>query len=312
MQTFFLIFLLNFFSASGLLPNCTQDAWVKKAALPASSRNYGLGFCIGDKGYFGMGHKQTKPFVYKTYNDLWAYDPKNDAWTQLADFPGTGRLMPKGFMVNGKIYAGFGYIIAASGPNAGGNEYQTDMYEYNLGANSWSKKNESLLGRGDIFFIAGGQMYSVNPEYRSLNKYNGLSDTWFESNWEKDLIVPHASDITGDNACFSLANKEYLITTVWKKNKILNELWGFDPKQVNWKRMNDLPSPGSDTIRIFSCAEKIFAQRNGRDVVQYDPGSDVWSVKAEVSAEHRDFIPAFSLGEKVYGFSKFEFWEFTP
>lgn len=289
-----------------------QESWIKKTDFPASSRNFGLGFSIDGKGYFGMGHKQTKPFVYKTYNDLWQYDPASDSWTQKSDFPGPGRLMARGFSVNKKIYVGFGYVIAASGPNAGGNDYQTDMYEYEPATNKWQKKADSYLGRGDIFFVVGEKMYSVNPEYRALNKYNQTTDTWFESKWGKSIPAPSHQHISGDNICFSSGEKEYLITAVRKKDKVLNQLWELDPNSMAWKQMKDLPLPGNDTLQTFSTDKKSFAIRGGNELLEYDVAGDAWIVKNNIPSEHKDFHPAFSIGEKIYGFSKFEFREFTP
>lgn len=259
-----------------------------------------------------MGQKQTKPFVYKTYNDIWQYDPEKDTWTQKSDFPGPGRLMAKGFSVNNRIYVGFGYVIAASGPSAGSNDYQTDLYEYNPSSNSWAKKNDALLGRGDIFFVSNNIMRSVNPEFRSINKYNAQTDTWFESKWEKAGIAPGYTDMEDGRINFSSMDREYFITTTWKKNKVTNELWELDPNNMTWRRKNDLPGKGSDTIQVFTANEKHFAIRGGREILQYNADSDAWVAKKEVPYQHKDFYACFSIGDKIYGFSKFEFWEFTP
>ena len=286
--------------------------WTKKADFPSSSRNFGLGFSVRSKGYFGMGQKQTKPFVYKSYNDFWEYDPETNAWTQKSDFPGGGRLMAKGFSVNNKIYAGFGYIIASSGPNAGTNEYQTDFYEFDPRENKWAEKNECRLGRGDIFFVIKDKAYAVNPEYRTLNTYNTATDTWLSNTWEKKNAAPNYSDITGDDVCFSAGEKEYLITTSPKKGETINQLWELDPNLISWKQMNALPSPGSDTVSTFSIGKKNFIIMGGDEVAEYDPESQNWITKKGIPIEHAGFRAAFSVGESIYGFSKYEFWEFVP
>lgn len=289
-----------------------QDTWTKKADFPSSSRNHGLGFAIGKKGYYGFGQKQTKPFVYKTYQDLWEYDPEANTWTQKADFPGPGRLMTKGFLVNNKIFAGFGYVIAANGPNAGANDYQTDLYEFDPGTNTWIKKNNALLGRGDLFFVINDIMHSVNPEFRAVNKYSASTDTWFETKWEKSEIAPSSSDMGGDNINFSCNKKEYIITTAWNKNKIVNQLWELDPYNIVWRRKNDLPGTGSDTLHVFRAMEKNFLIRGSSELLEYDPAADSWVPRKNIPPEHKDIYPVFSIGERCYGFSKFEFWEFIP
>jgi N-acetylneuraminic acid mutarotase len=293
-----------------LLPN--QATWTKEAAFPSSSRNYGLGFSINNKGYYGMGQKQSKPFIYKAFTDLWEYDPETKAWTQKSDFPGAGRLMAKGFSINNKIYIGFGYIISAFGSNAGSNEYQTDLYEFDPATNQWSKKNESLLGRGDIFFVIRDNAYAVNPEYRALNKYNALTDTWFEMKWEKAEIAPDYGDITGDDINFSALEKEYLITTVRRKDTLINQLWELDPHSITWKQKNNLPLPGYDTVSVFTSGEKIYAIRGGNEVLQYNTESDVWTRKKNMALENKDFYHTFSIRDRSYGFSKYEFGSFIP
>ncbi|TAL63020.1 MAG: hypothetical protein EPN85_01120 [Bacteroidetes bacterium] len=289
-----------------------QGTWTKKAPFPASSRNYGLGFSVGNKGYYGMGQKQTKPFVYKTYNDFWEYDLETNSWTQKSDFPGAGRLRAKGFSVNNKIFVGFGYLISASGANAGSNEYQTDLYAFDPGTNNWIKKNSAYLGRGDIFFSLKDILYSANPEFRTLNKYNAVTDTWFERKWEKNSVAPNHSNLTGENIGFSSGDKVYIIASAWKKNKCANQLWELDPNTVTWKQKNDLPLPGNDTIIVFGAGEKSYVIRGGNEVLAYSPETDAWTAKKEIPSEHKDFYPAFSIGERNYGFSKFEFWEFVP
>ena len=259
-----------------------------------------------------MGQKQTKPFIYKSYTDIWEYDPNTNTWTRKSDFPGPGRLMIKGFLITNKLYAGFGYIISAYGENAGSNEYQTDLYEYDPVANQWSKKNDSYLGRGDIFFVIKDKMYAVNPEYRTLNRYNQLTDTWFASKWKKNDVGPNHTDMIGNNISFSAGDKEYFITTIHKKDKVINQLWELDPNSVTWKPKNNLPDPGSDTISAFSTGEKNYAIRGGQEVLEYNPGPDSWTLKKKIPAEHKDFYYTFGIGEKIYGFSKYEFWEFIP
>ena len=290
----------------------SEGTWNKPTTFPASSRNFGLGFSVGGKGYFGMGQKQTKPFVYKSYNDLWEYDVEKNLWTQKADFPGPGRLMARGFSINNKIYVGFGYVIAASGPNAGGNDYQTDFYEFDPETNKWIKKNDCYLGRGDLFFVIQDQLYSMNPEFRALNRYSTTTDTWFETKWEKENPAPNYAHINGVDINFSIDKKEYLITALRKKNKYTNQLWELDPNSLIWKQRNDLPLPGNDTIHAFSIGEKKYVVRGGKELLEYNPAADQWVTKKEISDLHKNFIPVFSIGEKVYGFCKYEFWEFRP
>ena len=312
---FFILFFSPFilFSQTGTQePGIEKITWTKKADFPDSSRNEGIGFSIGSKGYFGVGQKQVELFVYKSYTDFWEYDSETNTWTQKSDFPGKERLGTQGFLVHGKIYVGLGYFIAPYGANAGSNEYLTDLYAFDPAVNTWSKKNDKQIEGGSIFFTIKDTAYAVNPEYRVLKKYNPLTDAWTENNWTKKAIAPNYANIIGNNINFSLKEKEYIITTIKKKGNYINQLWEFDPHTITWNQKNDLPLPGNDTLNAFSLGEKGYVRRGGNDFLEYDPAVDAWITKKEIPAENKYFSKTFSIGEKIYGFSKHKFWEFIP
>ncbi|MBI4947805.1 MAG: hypothetical protein HY840_15550 [Bacteroidetes bacterium] len=311
---FILLFAPSFlFSKIGNIEyRVAQGAWTKKADFPGSSRNYGLGFSIGKKGYYGMGQKQAGLFVYKSYTDMWEYDSEKNIWTQKADFPGDGRLGTKGFLVNDKIYVGFGYVIAPYGPTAGSNVYQGDLYEFDPALNKWSKKNDRELDGGSIFFTIKDTVYALNVEFRILRKYNASTDTWTRNNWTKKDIAPKYRNIIGDAIIFSIKEKEYIITAVKKNGNRINQLWMFDPHTAKWSQKGDLPVAGSDTLNAFSVGEKGYVRRSGNEFLEYDPSLDVWTEKNEIPSERKYFSQAFVVGEKIYGFSQYEFWEFIP
>ena len=65
---------------------------------------YGIGFSVGDKGYAGTG-------VVASYNwrqDMWAYDPAINSWTQVSDFAGGLRGTLIAFSIGNKAYVGSG------------------------------------------------------------------------------------------------------------------------------------------------------------------------------------------------------------
>jgi len=306
-------FFFLFLSAFCFFNSClfSQGAWTKRADFPTSSRFFAVSFSIGDKGYYGLGQKQTEPFVYKVYNDWWEYDPAKDAWVQKADFPGGGRLGAKGFSLNGKGYAGSGYFIMPNGPNAGGKDYQSDVYEYDPAANTWTKKSDCFLGDKDFLFLRTDTICCVNPEYRTLRKYNPITDAWTETEWEKKALAPDYSAIAGNEAHFSVNGKAYIITLVKKKRVYINQLWEFDPHVVAWIKKNDLPLPGIAEVSAFFVVEKAFVMRSGKDFLEYDGALDQWTEIKNISLPDKYFSPAFVIDNKCYGFSKYKFWEFV-
>lgn len=310
-----LLFLI-FFSADLF----AQPGWTKKEDFPGSSRNLAVCFSIGNKGYYGMGQKRVELFTYKVYSDFWEYDAVKNTWTQKAEFPGGGRLGAKGFSVNGKGYVGFGYYIMPYGPNAGGNAYQPDLYEFDPLVNTWAKKNNNYLADRDICFVlhpvgdsSGGvndTAWSVNPEYRVVKKYNPVTDTWEESKWGKKSPAPDYPTIIGSDIDFPLGGQEYIIASVYKKKTYINQLWKFNPRTFEWTKRNDLPIPGNDTICAFSAGEKGYVIRGKNNLLEYNPSSDSWTERKENTLPQKYFSPAFVLQGASYFFCQHEVWEF--
>ena len=253
-------FLIVVFSLPLLI--FSQTTWTRKTDFPASSRNNAVSFSIGKKGYYGLGQKQTDIYKYKVYNDFWEYDSEKNTWTLKADFPAAGRLGEKGFTLNGRGYAGFGYVIAAYGPNAGGNDYQSDFYEFVPDSNKWFKKNDNYLADRDICFVMNDTAWSVNADYKLLKQYISASDSWKEYELGKKPSSPYYSEIIGSDADFSWDGNEYVVTCTGRKKNRTNQLWEFNPHTLEWILKNNLPPPANDTLICFSIEKKILDRKS--------------------------------------------------
>jgi N-acetylneuraminic acid mutarotase len=71
-------FLFAILFAAGLSISRAQGTWTKKADFGGGSRESGIGFSIGSKGYIGTGKNQGGNYT----KDFWEYDPATNAWTQ--------------------------------------------------------------------------------------------------------------------------------------------------------------------------------------------------------------------------------------
>jgi hypothetical protein len=80
-------------------------------------------FVIGDVGYMGAEHSaKTVPGA----KGFWAYNIKTKVWSQVADFPGSGRKDATALILKGKAF------IADS-------KEGSDVWEYDPGTNGWTK-----------------------------------------------------------------------------------------------------------------------------------------------------------------------------
>jgi hypothetical protein len=116
-----------------------HDTWTDMGELPGGARTSGRAFAIGDKVYYGLGW-QTQTInnekIIKYKNDWMVFDPSiinsGNVYPQQANFPGTKRAGAKGFVIDGKIYVGWG--IAQSGGSL------KDFWQFNPATNRWTEK----------------------------------------------------------------------------------------------------------------------------------------------------------------------------
>ena len=114
------------------------DIWVQKSDLIANERHHPFYFGIGDYAYVGFGHgsnpgpgsNSTGSYIY---NDFFKYDPINDIWTQMANFPSEARVAGTQFSYNGK-----GYILSGDGDDHGPLS-SGEFWEYNPLNDSWNQ-----------------------------------------------------------------------------------------------------------------------------------------------------------------------------
>lgn len=134
-------------------------------------------FSINNKGYVGLGEPDNFGTPMKKF---WEYDPVQDLWTQLDDFPGDyGMEYIASFEINGKGYFATGV-----------DEYQwnTALWEFDPSTYTWTQKadfpgKERKWAIGLSYNNKGyiGLGYNDNNLY-DFWEYDPNSDTWSEVN----------------------------------------------------------------------------------------------------------------------------------
>ena len=82
------------------------NVWTQKANTMEQTGLYGIAFCIGSKGYYGLGYEKANNALSKHF---WAYDPVLNTWSAKKDFSGSPRVYGAGFSIGNKAYFGMGY-----------------------------------------------------------------------------------------------------------------------------------------------------------------------------------------------------------
>ena len=103
----------------------TSQNWNQVSNFIEDGRHHPITFANDNFGFVVSG---------SYLDDVYKYDKLNDTWTQLQDFPSSGRGYSYGVTVGGKAYMGFGSTSNGS--------YPTDWWEYDMSNDIWSQKSE--------------------------------------------------------------------------------------------------------------------------------------------------------------------------
>lgn len=99
--------------------NPAQNIWTQKKYFGEFQSGIckAVGFCIGNKGYIGVGN-------FNNSKVFWEYDTTANKWTRKMDFAGIQRENAVGFSIGNK-----GYIATGSANNGTGLKFN-DLWEY--------------------------------------------------------------------------------------------------------------------------------------------------------------------------------------
>jgi len=89
-----------------------SDTWTKKNDLPAIRRQGGAAFVCGGVAFAGLGSYYNGSVL--VYNDIYAYDPVHDSWSQMANAPLMGTYVSENVSLGNDVYIGIGKDIAAN------------------------------------------------------------------------------------------------------------------------------------------------------------------------------------------------------
>lgn len=267
--------------------------WQQKASLPISpGRTGAAGFSIGGKGYIVGGSDNP---VY--YNDVYAYDPAADRWTQKTSCPGTHFLYPAFFVIHDIAFIGICQ-------NEGG--YSKEFWAYDPALDSWTRKADypGTAQSAAPNFAIGDYGYVVSNGNTDFWMYDSRADQWTRKN-----DVP-AGVNNQFSANFVIGNKGYSGAGNY------NTFWEYDPDQDTWS--SKTARGGFGYIGASLNGFGYFLGFDKGNSYRYNPQSDSWSPIAFYGS--RIFGMTFTLNSKIYyacgGNGKDgllnDFWEFTP
>ena len=153
----------------------TSNVWTQKTDLPGNDRHHPFYFNIGNYAYVGFGHGSvpgpgSNPSASSyIYNDFYKYNPSNDTWTQMSNFPSEARVAGTQFSFDGK-----GYVLSGDGDDHGPLD-EGEFWQYNPSNDSWtqlpSHPGDAIWAPGcfvidcNIYFLLGENVNTFPGSY---------------------------------------------------------------------------------------------------------------------------------------------------
>ena len=152
-----------------------SNVWTQKTDLPGNDRHHPFYFNIGNNAYVGFGHGSlpgpgSNPSASSyIYNDFYKYNPSNDTWTQMSNFPSEARVAGTQFSFDGK-----GYVLSGDGDDHGPLD-EGEFWQYNPSNDSWiqlpSHPGDAIWAPGcfvidcNIYFLLGENVNTFPGSY---------------------------------------------------------------------------------------------------------------------------------------------------
>lgn len=230
----------------------SNNTWTQKADFPAGVRMGATAFSIGSKIYVGSGSYTPGNFGWLWYNDLWAFDPSNNTWTQKASYSGHTRYLAVGFSIGGKGYLGTGSYRQDRTDVA---HYYNDFWEYDTLSDSWTQKaNVPQQGRtsatgfsiGSKGYIGFG-FYYYDTRLNDFWEYDPSAGTWTQKTSFPGIQRYGANG-------FGIGDKGYVGNGFYYSP--LNDFWQYDPAMDSWSQKPDVGGGGRGQGIGFSIGDK--------------------------------------------------------
>lgn len=244
--------------------NVHSQSWIQIDDFPATARDDGASFVIGNTAYCGTGFKVG----WVEAKDFQSLNMSTDTWSTIASLPsGEERQYASGFSsaTDGFIFGGL-----KSG------DYLDDIWMYNPVNDNWTEKTPlpDAGRRGaasfvidDIAYIIGGNTISTEA-ISEVWAYNMSTDSW-----QQKSDFPFGALYRGSASAHN--NRGYLTFGKDENNNFNNKLYEYDPVTDTWTLKSEFPLEGRVHSSLNTISDKLFISC-GRDT-NSNYFNDLWS-----------------------------------
>ena len=225
--------------------NPVTGTWAQLANMPGVARRNAVAFTIGNKAYVGTGVDSSVAPAGNILNDFYEYDPLNNTWTQVANYPGqaSGVYFATGFNAGGK-----GYVC---GGKLGSDWYTSKLYEYKPSVDTWAERAQ----------FPGGTRYQMVSFSVNGFAYLGLGadEDIYRKDWWKYNPGSNEWNQMGDfygaerAASVSFVLNEIGYIAMGTDGGYEDDVWEYNDGFDTWIMRENFPGKG----RKFACSFTI-------------------------------------------------------
>ncbi len=246
------------------------NSWKAIADFAGEGRSGAMAFTLNNFGYVGTGISSSPSATL--FNDFWKYNPQENTWQQIANYPGSPRYHCMQFVLNNIPFVGCGTTLQFF------NAFKDFCY-YNDTSNTWvnvidfpfalnfgiafSNNVHAVVGRG-----TSGQ--TTNPK---MFEYNQAKNQW-------DFF--RESHGTYGAASFVLNGIIYVVGGQTYDLGVNTETWAYDISKKEWQKRADFPgSPRRYDLKGFALAGNGYLVAGSINGVT--PSADCWKYTVETN-----------------------------
>ncbi len=273
----------------------SAQTWDSKSSLPNNiGKHHPVTFGIDGFGYSVTGTSASS----QTSKDFFKYDPVNDSWSKLTDFPGAARSFAIGQAYNGKAYMGFGYQF----------NFLNDLWEFDPINSSWTQLSSCPCEgrRHPAFIVTEGRIFVGLGDGNSGNlkdwwSYEIDTDTWTQENDIPGPVRHHP---------FMFAAGDHIYAGMGHGgNNIYSDWYEFDIDTDTWTKLNNFPGEARVAGTQFALGGYGYVLSgdgdnhnfmNEGEFWKYDPFNDDWEQLPSHPGISRWAPGSFTLDNTVY------------
>jgi len=230
-------------------------------------------------------------------------------WVRSTPFKGSRRSGAVVFTINNKAYIGLGY---------NGDDYFTDIYEYDLSLGFWKTKSPfpGIPRERAVAFTIGGKAYiglgynrdQPKEELADFWQYDPVADTWTQ-------LHDFGGSARYNAVGFAINDKGYVGTgndgSNWN-----GDFWEYNPGDDSWEEIVSYPGQKREEATAFVLNGHAFlctGRNNGVtdiDFWEFDPTAKSWTSRTPddgesyysdfTAAVHRYGAISFTMNGKAY------------